>query len=222
VELFFYAVFPFLILSFDRYRTRDLFFGIGAFWLASGLLQLYYTVWLHPEAGTIAHEVLIYLPPMNLNGFLCGMFGGICLIRHGRPLTPSKSANIAIAIVCALAPAALTLQFGREVNVGGTAPFLVISMYVLVTQRTRLWDWMMRPFFETLGQMSYAMCILQVPLFILVLNLAKGRIRLTQTELFYSYMVVLMIVSYLLYRFYEAPLREWFRQRLRRADTGAT
>lgn len=212
VELFFYALFPFLIVSFDRYRTRALFLGIGLIWLVSGLLQAYYTVQLRPGNGSVAHEVLIYLPPMNLSGFLCGMLGGICLVRHGRPLTPSKPVNISIAIFCALMPAALTLRFGREVNVGGTAPFMAVLMYVLVTQRTRLWDWMSLRFFENLGHISYAMCIFQVPLFILCLRVVMGRYRLTETELFYGYFALLMATSYLVYFFYESPLREKARR----------
>lgn len=215
VELFFYLLFPFLVISFDRFSTRKLFVFTGVIWLISNLLQLYYTITLRPPEGSIAHDVLIYFPPLNLNGFLIGMLGGICLVRHGAPVSGSKALNIALALLCVAAPIALTLTLGREVNVGGTAPFIVLMMYILVTTRTRLWDWMSQPRFEALGHISYAMCILQVPLFIAFMKVVTYRFRMTPGELFYSYFALLMVVSYIVYYLYEAPIRDWVRQALK-------
>ncbi|MES2684897.1 MAG: acyltransferase [Pseudomonadota bacterium] len=223
VEVFFYLVFPFFLLSFDRYSTRQLFVFTGVVWLISNLLQLYYTVRLHPAENTLAQDLLIFLPPINFNGFLVGMLGGICIVRHGQPPSRFAGVNIAIVVLCTAAPIAMTLAFGRHVNVGATAPFLTLLMYTLVTQRSWLWDWMSNRHMETLGQVSYAMCIFQVPLFLLFLKFATHRVRLSPTELFYLYFAALMALSYLVYFFYEAPLRDWARDKIKRpSKTQAT
>jgi len=223
VELFFYLSFPFLLRALVPLRSRALVLIALAAWMAGQAVFISLSVWEQQGAGPLRphlHDFITYGPLLHVPTFVMGAAGGLLLVRHHRRLR-------ALAVPFMLGPTALFLAFMLLPNAvvrfhhdGLFAPLFVLFLMGLGSAPdlfvSRLFA--RRPF-VLLGEASYGMYILQKPVN-LVFRAVPHAAALSPDARFWSFYLVLTIVSIICFRGIEAPLRsrinDWYGDLVRR------
>jgi peptidoglycan/LPS O-acetylase OafA/YrhL len=84
-------------------------------------------------------------------------------------------------------------------------------LFVITTAITDPWTLNRKPLVH-LGEISYGIYILQLPIYMLVAALNTRYIHMTPPFLFISALAVLIVAAALSYRYVEHPLREMIRK----------
>ncbi|MEP7208483.1 MAG: acyltransferase [Casimicrobiaceae bacterium] len=227
-EAFFYLLFPFCmpVLRAMPGLWRPLA-AITAIWLASQVGYHAGRQYLEVHPIEVVHNALHYFPPLHLNSFLAGIAANLVL-RRGAWLdsgNAGRSSGAALALV--LASFALILAalwvLGRGLYVadafvsaanGLLAPLFALFIAALAVDRSRWTRWLAWAPLVAMGEMSYAVYILQDPVREVVYRLGTGPLPMTPIWLFYTYLATLVALSAVLWRWYEQPLRRYLRSRL--------
>jgi peptidoglycan/LPS O-acetylase OafA/YrhL len=218
VEFFFYAVFPFLILWMARQSTRKLIGLALAFWAFSQAVS--YILWAgyYPEYK----DFIVYFPVFHLNSFVIGVVGGIWYLREGRAqVIPSRSV-LFVAAISFLLIAAYTIISTRVFPVlphdlqpmsGLLSPIMVLLILALALDGSRLSRFLQYPALVNLGESSYAIYILHVPVYWLYERwLETSGVVADPTRFFDLTFLPLMILLGLASHFFlDIPLRRWLK-----------
>ena len=224
VEFFFYALFPLLVNSFSGrsgFAWRLLFTGV-VFVVIQWVL-----IWLRSSSAydeiqpSVPHELIFYFPLSHLPSFLIGVLIGA--MARNRRVSASRFAWMYdvgfFLLVCLLVRVARD-RVTHEWFFGGVpllydasllAPLFGLMVYFSLYARfvprlfsSRAW--------QLLGQSSYAMYIMQVPVHeLLTRNVGWDWTRPT---FFGLYVLVLLITALFLHWSVEQPLNRWFRRAL--------
>jgi peptidoglycan/LPS O-acetylase OafA/YrhL len=220
VEFFFYSVFPFLTLWAYRQSTRKLVWTALIFWAVSQ--TIYYILWIgyFPEYGGF----IVYSPIFHLNSFIMGVVGGIWYLREGRQ-QETKPITILLVLAGSILLAAMytlvstvyypSLPHNLQPMAGLLAPVLVLIIVALAMDKSRLSDFLNRPILVNLGEISYAVYILHVPIAWLY-ERALEHSALANPRLIFEITFLPLIISIgLIAHFYiDSPLRKWLRNTL--------
>lgn len=233
-EMGFYLVFPLLIQRFSmtfRWKLALAFFTVLAAALCCNLLGL---PGLRPSVSEVTYVGIMYINPIARGcEFVLGMATAEWLRRHRHRL----SFGPGLATVLELVAAALLAGFlykadifdrlvssvpylgrpaGQWVGEGGiTAPFCALFILLMALQRGHLSASLTRPWCLLLGEISYSIYLLHVPLMRLLtrhriwpLHALPDRVQLV---VFWS---LLLALSYLVWSRIETPARTWIVHRL--------
>ncbi|MEO5699344.1 MAG: acyltransferase [Casimicrobiaceae bacterium] len=229
-EAFFYLVFPFCVplLRAMPGLWRPLA-AIIAVWLASQVGYHAGRQFLEVHHVEVVHNALHYVPLLHLNSFLAGIAANLVLRRgswrNSRDAGQSSQAGTAFALIVtsfALILAALWV-LGRGLYVAGAfvsaangllAPLFALFIGALAVDRSRWTRWLAWAPLVALGEMSYAVYILQDPVREVVYRLGTGPWPMTDVPLFYTYLATLVALSAVVWRWYEQPMRRYLRVRL--------
>ena len=170
VEFFFYAIFPFLILWIARQSTRKLIWASLALWAVSQ--ALHYTLWIgyFPDHK----DFIVYFPVFHLNSFVLGVVGGIWYLREGRSQIISPASVLSVLFGSFFLVALYTivstgiypaLPHDLQPISGLLAPIMVLFVVALAMDDSRLSTFLRRPALVNLGETSYAIYILHVPVY---------------------------------------------------------
>jgi peptidoglycan/LPS O-acetylase OafA/YrhL len=220
VEAFFYILFPFLVIFAMRQPPKRLIWMSIGFWVVSQLAHSAIGIWL----GLDARLFLTYFPPFHLNSFLLGVAGGVWYLSEA-PRHPHKtSTNLAwMAFSLVTVAAALIIQrFSLlpvrtfSFNVGLLAPLFLIFVLTLALDGTRISKVLSHPALVLLGDASYALYILHIPVrWIMERYLASMGATMTYGQFFgFLYMPFLLTVSVLTFLYLERPARDWLRHNM--------
>lgn len=222
-EAAFYLVFPLLVLALTPKRLPLATVGAIVFW---GLSQFVHH-WLyvnyypsHPYPSTV-HDLLFYMPPLHLNEFFLGAVVGAWSRRSAKIgyLFDGAAFVAAGAIACALAYGGVLAWHGIYivgfVN-GGLAPFMLLFIYSLPRAKGR-WAkifelrWML-----LLGEISYAIYLLQIPVAYTGLNYQIFNMMDAQWPSLgpwkiIPYIVALIAISWIAFAAVERPARGLIR-----------
>jgi peptidoglycan/LPS O-acetylase OafA/YrhL len=170
VEFFFYAIFPFFIMWAVRQSTRKLLWTALVFWSVSQLVN--FTLWIgyFPEAK----DFIVYFPVFHLNSFVMGVVGGIWYLREGRrqKINPWTILSVLAASFLLIAAYIIistdvfpVLPHDLQPMSGLLAPIIILFIVALALDNSRLSGFFRRPALVNLGETSYAIYILHVPLY---------------------------------------------------------
>jgi peptidoglycan/LPS O-acetylase OafA/YrhL len=222
VEVSFYLLFPFLIVAFSRASLKKVLIAVGLFWFSSNLLHIVANHWLQFKAPCALYDFLFYLPVMHLNAFLAGMAAGIVYLKHGHLLVERQKVNRALLAGSATIIGLILLNrnlIEHELPVklplsnGLMAPLFLVFIIALSCDRGVIARLFSRKGAVLLGDASYSMYILHVPIFLSVQKLITVyHLNYTKTEVLHVYVVIVVAVSLLSYLFIEKPARSWLRQ----------
>lgn len=208
VEFFFYLVFPFLYnLLFSRKKLWINAMAIVLFWIIFQTVFFYLVNSPFNEGyPSPNHALLFYTPFMHLSAFLAGNLGGLFFIKK----LSGKTRNYDIAVLLCVAVLLLLLKYPTGMNYhNGLMAFVVIPFILFMALNngliTRLFN---IPVLVFLGEISFGIYILQVPIFRLTQSVVM-QLNITHEPqlLFYISSVVLIVFSALSYLFFETPLR---------------
>jgi len=182
IEAFFYLSFPLLAPPFARLRGRALVAAAGLLWLGALAAPLLYTG-LNPDgigAGIPDHparwlRAVIYDPVTRLPEFLLGVTLAVGYLRR-RELAPSRWVGGALTVAPVLA-ILLVLSFSSRLpfvvlHNGLLAPLFACLLYGLALGRGPVVWVLSRPLLVVLGEASYAVYLLQDPIWNVVVHAA--------------------------------------------------
>lgn len=214
VELFFYLVFP-LLLYLLRNKSTVVLLTIAAIVSALGLI-IYLNIadWTRELIPNPNSDFTLRFPPWHLHSFIVGMVGGL-LYQRGKLRIPTSwlpglmfVGLSGLMISLAYFPNWVISHSGN----GILAP-LYVAMIICCAQDkgpiAKVFAW--GPF-QFAGEMSYAIYLLQTPVYIALEPFAiRDGAPGLQDGWFWAYLVVLMLSSALIYQFFERPMRMWLR-----------
>jgi peptidoglycan/LPS O-acetylase OafA/YrhL len=202
-EVFFYALFPLLIIWFRRWSRPTVAVAALTVWLAQG-------VWI---------AVLTHYVPVNRGGFLIAQFPlthlaefvlGIAAWRlwSGNPID-RRIRGIALA---GTVGALLTMALCAPISPAywPMTPLFAL-LVVLLAARGKARSWLALPVMLLLGEASYSLYLLHLPLVRVyeIVGVPPGPAG-------WAVMAATVLISVVVFTWYEAPLRRLIRRRLAR------
>ena len=216
VEVFFYLLLPVLLLWAMRRPVKEvIWFSIG-FWIFSQIVHSF----LMTHLGHGTENFLAYFPLFHLNSFLLGLAGGIWYLTYSARLTISQTLN-RIGFAAALGMVLLLLSLRAymprfphnfSLDVGLLAPLFLLIVLTLAMDTSLLSRWLSHPWLVLLGDASYALYILHVP----IRMLFEDYLKLTGNgmafgTMFAIYLPILIVLCIFVFKYVERPTRDWLR-----------
>lgn len=206
VELFFYLLFPFLFnVLYKKVNLKILFFISLVFWFLS---QLYYNYEMKNDI--LKNSYLNYFPILHLNQFIIGNLFGLYFTSYK---SHEKSNNI-LKIITLFFVFILILKYNKSVFLHNGAISLVFAYMILLiaTSNDSITNFFSRKLFILLGEVSFGIYILQVPIWHLFsdyrLNKYFGLDKSNDFSLsFFVRLFLLIAFSTIIYFVFEIPLR---------------
>ena len=214
VEIFFYLLFPFLLQSFYKKSKLKIIIVLGL--LLWGITQICFNVLLHSDYYTgfltNSYHFLYFFPLFHLNEFILGNIAGLIFFHY----KPEGKRNYDVVILLLFLCLVLYLSQPEKYSAhDGLLAFVFLPLILLLSWNTgKLSKLFSMKLFVFLGEMSYAMYLLQNPIFSFSISLLK-RIGITNlAACFYIRLTLLLIASSICYAYFEKPARNWIRQRV--------
>lgn len=218
VEFFFYAIFPFFVFWAAKQPTRKLIWVSLAFWAFSQLVH--HSLWLeyYPERK----DILAYFPLFHLNSFIIGVVGGIWYLREGRQLVLKRGVALVVAVISFLFVAIYTqlsltsmpfLPRDLQAMAGLLAPLQILFILALALDESLLSKIFSRPALVNLGETSYAIYILHVPLVWLYERWLETSGIVTDSYSFLqaTFLPAMILIGLVAHFYIDIPLRRWFK-----------
>ena len=217
VEFFFYAIFPFFILWAVRQPTRKLIWTAMAVWTISQ--SVYFVLWmrLFPEYWNF----IVYFPLFHLNSFIMGVVGGIWYLREGRTRTINPKLILGVLLLSFLFISVYTvvstdinpaLPHNLQPMSGLLTPLMILFIVALALDTSLLSRFLSHPILVNLGEASYAIYILHVPVFWLFERGLENYGVQNAKQIFDITFLPFMILLGLAVHFYiDGPLRKWLK-----------
>ncbi len=212
-EAFFYATFPWLT-RMSHWKDLSLSWILLLLWLLAsaptiGLHLHYHETSRIPELVSKAWKDM---PLLRLPDFAAGMILGIFWMRHRDSAAKSAPASPWPLLVLFTAIAAY-LCFGPE----WLHPLVLVPLFLLLigrcaVDRSTVSRCLSHPVLVRLGQASYAVYILHIPIFVYWHSLLHP--QAVSAMFVFAYLVIITCISLGVYAWAERPLAKWVRQRL--------
>ena len=219
VEAFFYLVFPFAALGLRAFRGKTCLLGMCALWVVALIapVSLCLTHGAAAVTGDRLQMAVEFTPLLRLPEFLIGMLLGRAYVLGFR-LTPGMSKVLSC---CSLLAVLVCLAFGpaipRPLLANGLlVPLFAILIYSLAEGQGLLARLLSLPVLILLGEASYGIYILQIPVSYLLRQPPPHTSVLTLCV----YLIALVVAALLSWRFVESPLRPRIRNLLVKRNTG--
>lgn len=215
VEAFFYLCFPFLLVWIYKKGVKSLTYLAIALWLITQLILL---LSLNSEAylaKNLLHDFIYYNPLMHINQFVLGLVCGVYLKTNK---AKSEISNSGLWLLVSFVLMFL-LIWGRPhlesilgiklaFTNGLLAPVFLAIIVFLAKHKgivTRIFSY---PLLILLGEASYSLYILQKPVYGIYDRLIIPRLDFSETTHFYLFLLVLILISIMSYKFLETPMRK--------------
>lgn len=209
VETLFYGLFPLLFTPIVRQRTRPILLAAGLFWASSLAVFALFT-----NRNAVPHFTL-YFPLLHLNTFVTGIAAGVVYVRHRSRLMQQHGALTAAflsALLLNLWIIAGHLPLLAYYHNGLFAPLFALFILWLSTQANPVTRWLSRPFPVWLGEISYGIYLLQVPVGMGTFYLNAHWLHWPVWGYVPTYLGLLIGTAALGYRTIEQPARRFIRQ----------
>jgi peptidoglycan/LPS O-acetylase OafA/YrhL len=214
VEVFFYLLFPWLAVRLARLKQTSLLPVAGLFWLLALLAP--FLLWTikgttgQPSRGDNLQMAVQFTPILRLPEFAIGiLLGRAYVLGRFRRLNGNLLATIASFSIFAVLAFCPNLPNPLLAN-GLLAPLFALLIVGLAQGRGPIAWFLAQPFMVTLGEASYGVYILQIPLALLILRPPPYH----SVKMLCLYCVLLVLSSLISWRFVESPLRKKIRHRL--------
>ncbi len=214
VEFFFYAAFPLFAFWAVRQSTKKLIWGSLAFWAFTQ--TIHNTLWIgyFPEYDNF----LIYFPLFHLNSFILGATGGIWFLREGQKQEINPRTNLLLLAVSILLTSAYVIMSARitqipregQLMTGFLAPFLTLSIITLALDRSRLSNLLKYPLLINLGEISYALYILHIPIKWIYERALETQNYQSAFE--YTYLPLMIATGFVAHFYIDQSIRNWLKK----------
>ncbi|ROH95790.1 acyltransferase family protein [Chryseobacterium daecheongense] len=209
VEFLFYLLFPLLYNRYYSKQNKSIWVIAIIIWVITQVFSNFYvgSSW-YEGPHTKSHEFGFYFPLLHLNEFLVGNLAGMFFVRH------HKQKNYDLQVILLFAAILLALIFIPLNFHNGLMAVLFIPLIILISYNNGLLTkiFSLKPL-EYLGEISYAIYIVHIPVLYIIREILKWKHQLLDINLvFWIYIAVLLIVSALFYQCIEKPLRDYLKK----------
>lgn len=212
VEMFFYFCFPFvfnhILKKFGKAFTYALFIS---FWIfCQSLMNQYYFSDHYGGDNTLDRYFLFFNPAFHISTFFIGILFGHIFIENKDRL--NRNNDILIFLIFAASAISVVLMDEKFFLHNGllAVPFGLLIMAV-AGNTGKLTNLFNHKTMVHLGDISFAMYLLQNPVFHLSGKILKVANISNPFVIFFSGVVVLLAASHFTYQFIEIPLRDKIR-----------
>ena len=221
VEAFFYFCLPFLLIWVYKFGIRSLIIFCAILWLTTQVILLLGINSTEYAPKTLLHDFVYYNPLMHISSFIAGLLVGI-FFKHSSQKEHIKDNTIWIIVTFL---GIFLLIWGRPhlENILGIklaftngllAPAFLLFIYVLGKDRGIISKILSHSWLVLLGEASYSLYILQKPIHGVYDKAIVPRISLSDGQHFYLFLIILILLSILSYKFIETPMRKYIRKKL--------
>ncbi len=221
-EAFLYLMFPFCLVVLRGRGRRTLVVAACAAFIIGLLFNLVWMVRWFPGYSLLLRDMRLYLPLLHLCTFVVGIAVGLLYADGWRPNWSSRTAA-GLVTCCLLSPFLfervfqwLLLAGARHFNVAvnwgqlahnGALTPLWLLLILATTTRGHLWHRLAASrLAQAGGRISYALYLLQLPLWLAV-NAECDSLRALPSTMFAVYLIVLHLFAWAAYRYWEKPWR---------------
>lgn len=199
-EMFFYLLFPFLLLLF-RNRKKQFIIGTILLYISTQIIFLTLLQNNYEPGGTF-YQFLLLNPLFHYNEFLIGMIGVPILYRYREQLAKVPSILWLVLIIVVM-----QVKYPNfYASDGLLAPVFLLVIIGIAAKEPKF---LKHKTLVYLGDISYGIYILQKPLKYYVYSVLNPNFfHLEKTGVFYVYLVILIAFSAISYQFIEKPLRD--------------
>lgn len=217
-EAFFYAIFPFVGVYLARLRTRPLFLVTLGVWVVAIAINtplwLTYAAISDGETKRMVGDFIGFSPLLNLSAFIVGIATGITFLRQNYTKhEQSPSHWVTVLELGSLAVALVVIAFSgiphALLRTGIASPFFAAIIYALALDKGAIARLLAHPLLLILGEASYAIYILQVPISYWTRQLIAATPLQAFGSIAYPVLYVPIIIGFSLLSFYwlEKPIR---------------
>jgi len=209
VEMFFYVIFPFLLIGLRKIKKDWLLIIIGLlFWFIS--FSLYYYGLNNSPINTSSyfHHLFNYNPLLHLNSFILGIISGLIFKRFKKPLSVSKSLILILAPLVIIFILVISHHpILHYYNNGLLAPLFAVFLIGLASDKTWLTKLLSSRPLVLLGEISYGIYILQIPINAWWSAFFNRYLAGYPNFNFLGFFILLILISWLSFKFIEQPIR---------------
>lgn len=210
-ELFFYLSFPFLYnLLYKKFSFQKIIIPVLICFVFSQILFHYLiNSSFYKGFPSTSHDFLHYFPLMHINEFLIGNITGLIFLN-----SKFKKENYDLLIVSLIIFTSLLLKFNFGfIYHNGMLAILFVPLIILISINNGVLSRISKiKYFVFLGEISYGIYILQVPIFTwgnAIMKTKHLNINITNPELVFGInFFVLILFSGISYKYIEKPLRD--------------
>lgn len=219
VEFFFYAIFPFFTLWAYKQSTKKLISFSIVLWVVSQLIYQILWIGYFPERK----DIIVYNPIFHLNSFIMGVVGGIWYLREGsqqniKPTTIFITLISSFIFVAGYSIVSLSyfpsLPRDLQPMAGLLSPLMILFIVSLALDKSLLSKIFNHPALVTLGETSYAIYILHVPIVWLFDRYLYNNIATAQQIFDIAVIPMMIVIGLLAHFFVDQPLRAWLKKTL--------
>lgn len=220
VEMFFYLLFPWLLLSVKRHQIggwRILLVALVLYALTQIVLSRLIQPDIYQEVPSV-HDLIFFFPLSHLCSFLLGIAAGKLFLEYQRFFDSTGKVQLclfgAILLVVYLAlnhQTDIIALFTFPVVLGASffAPLFILLILGIICSRNMLTRLLAKRGFVFLGEISYSMYILQFPVHEACKIVLSGRLGVNSDLFFGIYLLVLTGVGAVVYRYFEMPAKRF-------------
>jgi peptidoglycan/LPS O-acetylase OafA/YrhL len=205
VEAFFYFIFPWLYANLHKLSDKRLLLVSAIAWA----LNLYLFITLKEE--NVPNNFIKFFPLLHVATFLTGMCFGLLFLKNYNWLDKVGKKYIHLATILTTFVLIYTsyknYHFHSYQHNGLLSPYYILVIYSLSLTKGKIEKFLTLKPFVFLGAISYAVYILQYPVYQICQKYLPWIKDLTQEDIFYPYLIILLVFSSLTYLFIEKPLR---------------
>jgi peptidoglycan/LPS O-acetylase OafA/YrhL len=217
VEFFFYAVFPFFVLWAYRQSVRKILWTSIIFWIVTQAINFALWIGYFP-----AQELfIVYNPIFHLSSFTLGIAGGAWFMQEVPHQKIDQRVNFSI-LFCSLALIAgytilsavyPQLPHNLQPMTGLLAPFFIVFITTLALDQTWLSKILSHRWLVALGETSFALYILHVPV-IWLYERALQSSGLSNPDHIkdVTYLPLMIAVGLIANYYIDPPIRNWMKK----------
>jgi peptidoglycan/LPS O-acetylase OafA/YrhL len=206
-EVFFYLIFPLLFnFIYRMVSLKKLFIAVGSLWLITQILLNWgFHSTFYKGFPSASHDLLFYFPLMHLNEFLIGNITGLIFVT--KIDQPKQKNDWLILLLFALSVIGVNFITGLSFHNGLFALLFAPMIYLLSLNDGWINQLFIKKPLILLGEISYAIFILQKPAFLYGRKYLPKIGICDSTIIFYSIILMLILCSALSYLVFENPIR---------------
>tara|TARA_B100000674_G_scaffold28874_2_gene20313 strand:+ start:75 stop:1148 length:1074 start_codon:yes stop_codon:yes gene_type:complete len=209
VEVFFYILFPLVLVLQKRIGDGKMAIFIISFWLLSSLQHYYFSDFLYDPNSTERGQFILYFPLWHFNTFLAGILCG----RYIDSKTKQNRTNFTQPrILYVIGTIAFFVILGTDniikpyTHNGLMSPVFFLIVAGLSTDKSLVTKFLGNRLFILLGNVSYSIYLFQWPIAICLMSLL-GLDKLDNSH-FYIYLFTLIIFSVIIYIGFEKKMKQ--------------
>ncbi len=213
VEFLFYALFPLLynlLYNKKKYRGITITFIIVFFFASQFFLNYYLQSNSYEGYPSNSHNFIFYFPLLHLNGFLMGNLAGLFFVKSSSAKTKNYDWIIILLIIATIA----IIKYGVwGLNLhNGLMAIVFLPLIVFISLNNGLLSRISQnKFLVFLGEISYGIYILQLPIFHFSKIILDEIGVVDPSYVFYLSSFLLIIFSSVSYIYIETPLRNYIK-----------